>query len=236
MKRKAAPQKKAFNKKKVDPLDHWKIEGRYKMNTKRDDQRVPATTFTNVASTSAVLMNTIASGNTEFTRVGDRVRIMSVQVHGFISTIAQPTNATTYANDFLRIIFFYDRQPNGNLTTFGDVVQNNSTGATTADGPPNFPQRGRYKILRDFQIPVPNITLGPVAAPIIEQCGCIPTSKEFNLKFYKNCKGKLETMYTGINGTIGSITAGALLMVYQCFQPGSPWQIQFTHSTEYMDV
>jgi len=63
-----------------------------------------------------------------------------------------------------------------------------------------------------------------------------PTSSEMSIDFYKNLKGKLDTIYSGTGSTFANINGGAVCVIAQCFQGTSNWNYDITTTIEYSDV
>lgn len=243
MKRKAPPtKKKAFKKKpKVDPLDRWGLEPKFKMNLKRSDQNVSAYFVTNTAA-SSTLLSTIAQGVGDNMRVGQRVRMFNLTIRGLVSFF--PAATGTVQGDTLRAIIYYDRQTNKASATWADLIFNINSGTSLAIDPPNWYNRGRFKILRDFSIQTPPLS-ATVAGGLITgqpngtgiQCTVpSPTSSEMSMHFFKALKGKLDIEFSGTGATAANITGGGIFLAIQNFQGTGWWNIDITTSIEFMDV
>lgn len=230
--KKKAPPKKA----KKDPLDRWALEPGFKANVKRCDTQV-STYFVTNTSVNASLCSIIPQGVGDNQRVGQRVRFQSWTVKGFVSFYPAATGVVQA--DFLRAIFFYDRQPNGNTPLWKDLIFNDNTGFSLSVDNPNWYQRGRFKIIRDFKIPVPACS-ATVAAGLITAASVLtvpsPTSTEMKIEFYKNLKGKIDSIYNGTGGTVNQINGGTLCLAVQNLQGTGWWNIDITSAIEFTDV
>jgi len=239
MKRKAQPHKKGKGKKaKPDPLARWALEPGFKMNLKRSDQSVAAF-FTTTTSTAGILLNTIAQGVGDNMRVGQRIRMFNMTVRGEITFFPSATSISQ--PDSLRLIIVYDRQTNGSGPIWSNVITNIAAGTSNNLDPPNWYERGRYKILRDWLVPVPAISAtvaaGVLTAATTQLTAPSPTSEEFHLHFFKPLKGKLDTIYSGTGSSAANINGGGIFVFGQSGQAGANnWAYSFTSTIEYMDV
>lgn len=237
--RPVATKTTAWKKKKVvkkDDLSRWALEPGFKMNLKRADQNV-SVNVTNVTSTSASLLNTIAQGVGDNMRVGQRVRYFNWTVRGVLQF--DPAATGVMQSDYVRILFFYDRQTNTTAPTFADVITNISGGTHAPYDPINWYQRGRFKIIRDFQIPLgpmsATVTLGVISAtqPAIPP---FPTSQEMNIHFFKALKGKIDTEWNGTGSGVGNINGGGFFFVCQNVQGTGFTILTVSSSMEFTDV
>lgn len=241
MSTKRRPVKKIVGppKKKVkkDPLDHWALEPGFKMNLKRSDQTVSAYFTTNPAVTATNLI-TVPQSTGDNSRVGQRIKLFNFKVRGQISYFPAATGVSQC--DFLRLVFFYDRQTNGAAPSWQDIVRNINSGTSTCIDPPNWYNRGRFKILRDMIIPVPAISAtvaaGLMTAVTTQLTPPQPQSSELTIDVFKALKGKLDTIYNGTGSTTANINGGAIMVIAQNFQGTNLWNYDFTSSIEFMDV
>jgi len=212
------------------------------MNLKRCDQSTSNYFVTNT-SALAVNLTSIGQGVGDNMRVGQRVRLFNLTIRGLISFF--PAASGTVQPDTLRLIIFYDRQTNGAAPAWSNLIANIASGTNSAIDPPNWYERGRYKILRDWMIPVPlqqatvaagimtgNATVAIPANPIVP----FPTSTELTLHFFKALKGKLDTIYSGTGATAANINGGGIFVAAQNLQGTGWWNYDFTSSIEFMDV
>ena len=237
--RTAAPKSSEWKKKKVvkkDPLDRWALEPGFKMNRKRTDTQVSTYFVTNTSAT-ANLCSIIAQGTGDNARSGQRVRWESWTVKGFISFYPAATGIVQ--GDYLRCIFVYDRQTNAAAPLWKDLIYDDNTGLSLALGNANWYQRGRFKIIRDFKVPVPAMSATVAAALITaaQNLGTpMPTSSEMKIEFYKNFKGKIDCIYNGTGAGVNQINGGALWCFVQNLQGSNWWNLDIESSIEYTDV
>lgn len=224
-------------KAKKDPLDRWALEPGFKMNLKRCDQGFNAY-FTPTNSVVATNLTSIPQQVGDNGRVGQRVRLFNFTVRGFISYFPQATSIQQ--PDFLRLLIIYDRQTNGAAPIWSNIIANISAGTSGPFDPPNWYERGRYKILRDWQIATPAMS-GTVAGGLLTAVTSQltppqPTSMEFTLHFFKALKGKLDTIYSGTGATAANINGGGIFIIAQNLGAGTGWVYEGTSTIEYMDV
>lgn len=223
-------------KKKVDPLDRWALEPGFKPNNKACDTQV-SSYFTTNTSLSSNLLSVIAQGVGDNQRVGQRVRLHSIRVTGIVSFYPAATGIVQA--DYLRAIFYYDRQTNGASALWKDIIYNDNTGFSLSLDNPNWYQRGRFKILRDFKIPVPACS-ATVAMALITNGNVLtvpsPTSAEMKIEFYKDLKGKLDIIYNGTGNAVSQINGGGLFLAIQNLQGTNWWNIDVSTRVEFTDV
>jgi hypothetical protein len=209
------------------------------MNMKRIDQAL-SVNITNVASTSATLLSTIPILGTspEASRVGNRVRYFNWQVRGVVTY--DPSATSVSQADYIRVIFFYDRQTNGVSPTYSQVITTQPAGTSGAGDPPNWQNRGRFKIIRDFKIATPPISAtvaaGVITSGLANAGFPTPTSHEVQLDFFKALKGKIDCQYNGVAGTSANTEAGGLYFVCQNINGTGQFIATCTSSIEFMDV
>lgn len=229
--------KKIVKKKKSDPLDRWALEPGFKMNLKRCDQAV-SVNVTSGGSTGATLLNTIAQGVGDNMRIGQRCRYFNWTVRGAVQW--EPAASSVSQSDYIRCIFFYDRQSNGGLAQWNQVIGNISTGTSTSFDPPNWYTRGRFKIIRDFNIATPPQASVVAAGLITSITGSssipAPQMSEMKINFFKALKGKLDSNWNGTGSTATNMNGGALCFVCQNANGTGQFVTTFTSTIEYMDV
>lgn len=225
-----------MKKKKKDPLDRWALEPGFKANLKRSDQLV-SQFFTTVTSTVANLVTTIPQAVGDNSRVGQRVRFFNWHVRG--SILLEPGASGSVQSDYLRVIFFYDRQTNGAAPTWATLVANISTGTSASYDPPNWYQRGRFKVIRDFKVATPPVAFTVAAGLVTTSSGIgfpSPTSQEVQIDFFKALKGKLDCEWSGTGSTVANINGGGLFVALQSANNTNAYVMNITSSVEYMDV
>lgn len=227
----AAPKKK-----KVDPLDRWALTPGNKASFKRCDQAV-STYITNVPTATAILLSTIPQQVGDNGRIGQRVRWHNFQVRGMI--YANPQATAIVPPEYVRVIFFYDRQTNAAAPTYQTIIDNIGAGTGLAYDPPNWYQRGRFKIIRDFKLPLPAVSFTVVGGNIT--AGSVlsvpsPTSTEMEIDFFKALKGKIDCEWNGTGSGINQINGGSIGVVVQSLNSTTTWALDITSTIEFQDV
>lgn len=140
---------------------------------------------------SIALIPVVAQGAGESQRIGRKINLMSVQMHGYCLS----DTATVTARG--RVMIVYDRQPNAALAAITDVLDTISSQSFLNDQ-----NKNRFRVLYNRHYAFS----GNITTPA--------TGKEIKIvdEFIK--LRKLETTY-GVVGTgaIGDIKTGALLLV-----------------------
>ncbi len=147
--------------------------------------------LTDTWSTCSILAQ-VEQGASSVQRIGNKINMVSLAVRGYVSI----SNAET-SNSATRVIIFYDRRPNGVLTTVGtDVLTSNSvSGMIKTD---NAQTRGRFQILYDRVFTFPGTTAA----------GTRPSRKYFKFFIKKN----LKTEYNNNTALIADFDKGVLLL------------------------
>lgn len=172
-------------------------------------------------------LSAMVNGAELYQRIGRKIYMKSIHIRGFVNLIATSTE------DFLRIIVYYDSQPNGVAPALTDIIQD-STAAhnTTIMSGINLNNRQRFKILRDHQMHVPNLVLN---AGVVSNESFPQTDDQLNINFFIKLKG-LEAVYNAVNGgTVADITSGAIGII--CFSGSSnnSWELSFSSRLRYYD-
>lgn len=170
---------------------------------------VVSTTGTNDA---AILLNGIAPGNGSWNRIGKKTFNKSIRLFGI--AIAQLDAAATTENYFgntLRMVVVWDKQPSGGTiptfdTVFG-VTDSAGLESSSILDPVRYDNMGRFQILRDKRY-----TLNPAA----DFTGGTVNTQDLLVEFDEYIKlGNRETIYSGEDATIASISTGALYVYFR---------------------
>lgn len=164
----------------------------------------------NVATpvTTCILLNGIAQGTTALLRVGDKVQATSIQFRYNFLTDFDNLNA-----NIVRMIIFWDRQPNGATPLFSDVLDVTtitSAASNTVYAPYNLKNAPRFKILYD-KMDVLN-----VQQSFTEAAGTV-TSAIAVASHPRHGKIPLKRIVNyglGVAGTIADISANALYCLF----------------------
>lgn len=202
---------------------------------------VDATSSGAIQSTTAPTVLVVPRlGSAFFNRLSNRTRGVSLQLTGLI--IPTYSNAAAIAEDFIRIIIYYDRQPNGANPSIADIVTNtDATGAatTTNYGFINMNNRDRFMILRDRRVATPQLAINGVSdtpSSLVTDLN-VNGGKGFNYQEFIKLKG-LESLYNSTNGgTVGDISAGAFgILIFNNDASGSPgWGFKLNVRFKFLD-
>lgn len=148
---------------------------------------------TTLASAGAILNDTLiglTEGNTDSTRIGNRITVKSVMVRG----IAQLPAAVdvTLTSQVVRIIVYLDRQANGATATVADILA-----AADFNAFNNLDNSDRFRTLAETTIDM----MTPGATP----SGAAYTYGEFNQSFFLKAKLNLDFKYKGNAGTVADL-------------------------------
>jgi len=151
-------------------------------------------------------LNALIVGPESYQRIGRRISMRSVSIKGYVNFSA------TSIQDSARIIIVYDEQPNAALPVLADVFQNSNAGLATSNlSFLNLNNRDRFRILKDFKVLIPAVTV--VAGVLTNEVVPDPIRNSFNVDWDIPLSG-LETTYNAVNGgTVADITTGSLLII-----------------------
>lgn len=156
------------------------------------------------------LLNATVPGDNINNRKGRKISMVSLSLRGFVRFADSGGSPGT--SDYLRLIVFYDRQPNGAAPAIADLLQDtNAAGATqtVSYSNLNLSNADRFKILIDDYW-APQGTVGATTGYAYDG---LQNSYTNNVKHFIPLKG-LETHYNaGTAGTIADITTGSLYLV-----------------------
>lgn len=171
-------------------------------------------------------LNAMINGSELYQRVGRKTYMKSLHIRGWFDA----TNAAAIPPDVIRMIVFYDSQPNAAASAVTDLLQNsNAAAATTVFSGLNLVNRERFKILRD------QVHTFPQSIAVAGEYQNVPdTSGIFAINEFIKLKG-LESVYNGTNGgTSADITSGALWIV-TISQHSTDWTFNFQSRLRYYD-
>lgn len=208
----------------------------YAPETKSIDLPIGANYTDTVCKTDGVftLLNGIQLGTGFFNRIGNKIRMKSIQLesHFICTTNSAPATATRdYA---IRIMIIYDRQPNGAVPTIANILSNyDQNGAAWpyasdkfvwCQTNPNF--RDRFLIVRDCKQNFggndptsTNVIISELNNGFVDGSQC---------RLFKKLKG-LETVYNGTASPVTetSINSGALWLLVLGGVPNASAPISF---------
>ncbi len=147
----------------------------------------------NMVSAGAVKsapLNGILNGNTDGTRVGDKIHVHKVSYRGFI----QPTDVTD-SDDVVRIIFFQDKQASATTPTMGQILE-----TVTVSSFRQKKRLQRFVILADFFVMWNAQTLN------VATSGFAKT--RIPIEFFKNVD--FETHYISDAATFAGISTNSI--------------------------
>lgn len=161
-------------------------------------------------------INLIQEGTGFWNRVGRKINMKSLYITGLIAP--NNTNAAALAEDYNRIIVFYDRAANGANINFADLITSRDqvgTGtSSTALDHINMNNKERFIVLMDRRIVTPPIgAMGVTATNNNLNVETNGEGSDGNLKIQRFIKLQdLETFYLATTNpaTIANISTGAL--------------------------
>lgn len=158
-----------------------------------------------------VLLNSLATGTTQLTRIGSEINATSVQFR--LSCVTNDAN--TDGPNFIRVILFWDRQANGVAPVlFADPISaspallNNATITTIVNTPYQYENSERFRVLYDKVY-----TLNPRIAQTVV-AGAITETYPVGLYIKKKIKLNRKIKYDAAALGIGSINTNSLYMAF----------------------
>jgi len=161
-------------------------------------------------------VNLIASGSGFNNRIGRKIEMQSLHLHGFINQ----TGVASTSTDYTRICVVYDRQTNGAVPLLSDIFTNYSQSSGTSSSVMsdlNPDERERFVILADFRLVLPATTVGGTTG------AADGLQATFNVNRFIKLNGA-STIYKGDTSpsVIGDIATGALYIITMgSFAPAS---------------
>jgi len=155
--------------------------------------------------TQLLLLNGCIAGSQNYNRIGRKINLKSLQIHGdFIN------HDTTTIAVKARMLIVFDKQSNGAAPGFADIITSQDiTGATssTVNDMVNLNNRDRFEIIRDTFV-----TLGPIDTTATQSYASAPLIQSVDTYIKL---GNRETVYNaGTAGTVGDIQSGALYVFW----------------------
>lgn len=190
---------------------------------------------------AATMLNGTQEGAGFWNRIGRKIAMKSLQVTGNILPAAA---GAPFSEELCRYIIFYDKQTNGVIPTWNQIVQNydNAGGITNTgyDGV-NLDNRDRFVILRDRKVSYPKtlatgVPAGPPYGTSQSTIGQDTGSDGGTIvkEFIK--LNNMETQYnaTANPATIAQINTGLLGIVFQG-TVGGQYLMQLTTRVRFTD-
>jgi len=190
---------------------------------------VAATTTTWVAGTLADPTSTINLGSAAVAnplclcvptvgaalnqRVGRKITVRKVKVHGMISVPAQAGQAAADSAAKFRIILVQDMQTNAAPMTSAQLMNDAGFANTTLNSFQNPNNFGRFRVLKDktFTMSNLNLTGNPTTPDVIQ------ASMRVQFKFAVNFKKPVEVHFNATNGgTVADIVDHSFHMIAAC--------------------
>lgn len=178
--------------------------------------------------TQLQLLNGCVAGSQNFNRIGRKINLKSLQIHGSIYQ-ADTTSQFTKC----RLLIVFDKQSNGAAPTFADIITSQNIAGTTSstvNDMVNLNNRDRFEIIRDLMYTVDGIS--DVATQSYSG-GTTIVPVDLYIKL-----GNRETVYNaGTAGTVGDIQSGALYMFLIASQPNATGvSANLSFRTRFVDV
>lgn len=173
-----------------------------------------------------VTLNAVVNGAELYQRVGRKMYMKSLHFRGQFA----PTGVAT--EGAVRLIIYYDSQPNTANPLIGALLQDsNAAAATTWASEINLTNRQRFQILRDYQVLCGQSANVGGSTELVPD----PIKNSYNIDFFIPLKG-LETIFNATNGgTIADITSGAIQFMLICDGQNTGWALNYHARLRYYD-
>ena len=152
------------------------------------------------ASWTVTFINGVTQGTDYNQRIGRKMTNKSILFNGLVYN-NQGNNINATLGVMLRIVLIYDTQVNSTLPAGTDIFA-----VTDVLSPMNLVNRDRFKVIFDIR--------KQVGAYTTSAGGSLATGSPQNAMFSKYKKCMLETINSGTNNTIGSVSTGAFYVCY----------------------
>lgn len=172
-------------------------------------------------------LNCPVNGAELYQRVGRKIYMKSLHLKGWLQI------AGTALQDFVRIVVYYDSQPNGAPPTFAQLFQDSNVGAaSTFQSEINLVNRERFQIIRNIEVLTPSSTY---TAGVLTNTAYPETNGRLRVNEFIPLKG-LETIFNATNGgTVADISSGALGFVVFSAENSNAVTFQWNSRLRYYD-
>jgi len=143
-------------------------------------------------------------------RIGRKVKVLKVKVHGTLNVVAQTAQSTCDPSCAIRLLLVQDMQTNAAQMTGAQLINDAGGAFTTLEAFQNPNNFGRFRVLKDkmFMFQNPNLAGSPTAGDVIQ--GSLRTK----FKFVVNFKVPVECHFNATNGgTVADIVDNSFHLV-----------------------
>lgn len=161
-----------------------------------------------VATPLSLCVPTVGAGLNQ--RIGRKIKLMKVKVHGLINVPVQAAQAAADAATQIRLLLVMDKQTNAAQMTGAQLMNDAGAANTTTNSFQNPNQFGRFHVLKDknFVFSNLNLTGSPTAADVIQAS----SMRTFKLSF--KFKSPVTIDFNATNGgTVADIIDNSLHIV-----------------------
>jgi len=162
---------------------------------------VDANDYTCSTAGSITLLNGVAVGSDYTDRVGRKIRLKSLYIRGMVGRDSILDNFQQ-GPCLARLLIVSDSQTNGAAPLLTDILKE-----ATSTSQLNLNNRDRFKVLIDKQYVV-----APIVTSTTNQYATSGSPTNYSIKKYK--KLNHEVLFNGTSSTVGSISTGAIWMVW----------------------
>lgn len=129
-------------------------------------------------------------------RVGRKIQIRKIKVHGTVSVATQNAQSTADSACKVRLILVQDMQTNATQMTAAQLLNDATAVSTTINAFQNPNNFGRFRVLKDKTITIGNLNLAgsPTTADVIQ------AGTRINFKFAVNFKVPVQVHFNATNG------------------------------------
>lgn len=158
----------------------------------------------------------VPQGATQSSRIGRKIVIKKINMKGFIQT-----PGAQVSGDMLSLALVWDTQCNGANAAYTDIW----TVDTLSFAPLNLANSGRFRILKNFKIPINLNTVNTAATTTIPMV--------YKLKYNKRCNIPIE--YSSTTGAISEIRSNNLAWYAICDTTDNQMILNMTTRIRYED-
>jgi len=160
------------------------------------------------------LLNGVAQGTTLYTRIGQKIVMMTLVLKLTLSTIANGAVAQVNNPGQVRIMVIYDAQANATALTGATLSTALLKDNTSICSPQSLDNRERFKVLLDKYVQVGMFDFS--ATGLYGSTAAVPSTTDKACHYRGKYKAglKLDEVFNGTSGgTIGDIQTGALYLL-----------------------
>jgi len=166
-------------------------------------------------------------------RVGRKITVHKIKIHGYIIVAAQAAQSTSDAACKIRLVLVQNQQTNAAQTVPADLFNAATSADTTINSFQNPNNFGKFRVLKDKMFTISNLNMAgsPTSGDVITG------SVRYNFKFMVNFKKPVVVHFNAVNGgTVADIVDNSFNMIAAADNTVYAPQIAYYSRVCYKDV